>query len=60
VPTGTVLAGAQLAAFRAQKAHIDHLVNSGEAAQAAKDDKSETRKLAAADTDPIKVAGLRR
>lgn len=49
-----------LAAFRAKKAHIDHLVNSGEAAEVARDDKSETRKLAAADTDPIKVAGLRR
>ncbi|CAN5848771.1 peptidoglycan DD-metalloendopeptidase family protein [soil metagenome] len=57
VPTGTVLAGAQLAAFRAQKAHIDHLVDQGESADAGKDDGAR-QKLASA--DPIKVAGLRR
>ncbi|CAN5522567.1 peptidoglycan DD-metalloendopeptidase family protein [soil metagenome] len=57
VPTGTVLAGAQLAAFRAQKAHIDHLVDQGESADAARDDGA-PQKLASA--DPIKVAGLRR
>ncbi|MDO9247952.1 MAG: M23 family metallopeptidase [Phenylobacterium sp.] len=54
VPTGTVLAGAQLAAFRAKKAHIDRLVSHAEAETS----QGDTRKLASA--DPIQVAGLRR
>lgn len=54
VPQGTVLAGAELAAFRAQKARIDRMVQ-GEA-----DDAGETRKLAATEANAVKVAGLRR
>lgn len=56
VPQGTILAGGELAAFRAQKARIDKMV----AGEDAGDDQGETRKLAAAETNPIKVAGLRR
>ena len=52
VPQGTVLAGSELAAFRAQKAHIDGLVDGAEARSGA------STQLASA--DPVRVAGLRR
>jgi hypothetical protein len=50
VPQGTVLAGAELAAFKAQKARIDRMI-AGEA---------DGIQLARADTDEAKAAGLRR
>ncbi|WP_332766601.1 M23 family metallopeptidase [Phenylobacterium sp.] len=52
VPQGTVLAGSELAAFRAQKNRIDRMVRGEEAEQEA-----DTQKLALAETDRV---GLRR
>jgi murein DD-endopeptidase MepM/ murein hydrolase activator NlpD len=52
VPQGTVLAGSELAAFRAQKSRIDQMIAQAEPA--------ETQKLAMADIDAVKAAGLRR
>ena len=54
VPQGTVLSGAELAAFKSTKRRIDNLV-----AEQALAEVEPTRKLAALDTAPTKVA-LRR
>jgi murein DD-endopeptidase MepM/ murein hydrolase activator NlpD len=52
VPQGTVLGGTELAQFNAQKAHVDGLL--------AANDPSAPRQLAAADSDPVTAAHLRR
>lgn len=53
VPQGTVLAGGELAAFRAQKARIDHMI-SGQT------DQAEARQLAAASPEDGKIKAIRR
>ena len=55
VPQGTVLAGGELAAFKAKKSRIDTLLASAEPAQG-----SEAVKLAAARMDTVALADLRR
>lgn len=61
VPQGTVLAGRELAAFKAEKARIDRLLQEQE--QAAQDrvaPEAAPKRLAVANTDPVQTAGLRR
>jgi murein DD-endopeptidase MepM/ murein hydrolase activator NlpD len=60
VPQGTILSGRELAAFKAEKARIDRLVDQQQAAQDRLAPETAPKRLALASSDPVQTAGLRR